>query len=419
MQPTQQTPVERDASASGAISGATGVPPTDRKDDSGLHDIRNLASSARSRLSSRRISTTPPIDEDVLASSSAGWKAVALPEPAKMVSLPDLADLPTKAEIKAIEKSARKSKPSDAPLTVAPVTDAPVAAAPVRAAPIAAPLTAVAAVEAAPIPMIGSRISGAARPVKQPGKNRGALIGVVGLGLAAAAGGAIYLGTRPSEPAAPVADNKIARASLETTPVAPAPKPEPSVATIATDEAATGAAAPDQAKPPEPADLGKDAKLDHSVKPKGAAVGKPSKTENPTTEAPPVADPALKKGDKPVKKDGEAEPNFDDLLKEAGVSDKHKEKGPVLDNKSLSGGDFKAGMSAIAGKAQGCYAGTQGTATVKLTVAPSGKVSKVSVSGAFAGTPVATCVENAVKNATFPPWDGGPQSFGYSYLLSE
>ena len=35
--------------------------------------------------------------------------------------------------------------------------------------------------------------------------------------------------------------------------------------------------------------------------------------------------------------------------------------------KSLSGGDIKAGMGGVAGKAQACYAGTQGTASVKLT----------------------------------------------------
>jgi len=56
---------------------------------------------------------------------------------------------------------------------------------------------------------------------------------------------------------------------------------------------------------------------------------------------------------------------------------------------------------------------------VKLTVAPTGQVQKVSVTGVFAGTPVAACVEQAVRGATFPAWDGGPQSFGYSYLLSE
>ena len=76
-------------------------------------------------------------------------------------------------------------------------------------------------------------------------------------------------------------------------------------------------------------------------------------------------------------------------------------------------------MSGVGGKAQGCYAGTQGTAQVKLTVTADGKVHKVSVTGVFAGTPVGTCVENAVKNASFPAWDGGPQSFGYSYLLAE
>ena len=66
-----------------------GVPPQDRDEDSGLHDIRSMASSAKMRISSRRISTSPPLDEDILASSSAGWKAVALPEPAKMISLPE------------------------------------------------------------------------------------------------------------------------------------------------------------------------------------------------------------------------------------------------------------------------------------------------------------------------------------------
>ena len=31
----------------------------------------------------------------------------------------------------------------------------------------------------------------------------------------------------------------------------------------------------------------------------------------------------------------------------------------------------------------------------------------------------AACVEAAVKSATFPPWDGRPQSFNYSYMLSD
>ena len=92
---------------------------------------------------------------------------------------------------------------------------------------------------------------------------------------------------------------------------------------------------------------------------------------------------------------------------------------PKLAKKSLTGDDFKKGMGAIADRAQGCYKGTQGMAMVRLTVSPSGKVTKASVSGAFAGKPEGACVQAAVKSATFPPWDGGPQSFSYSYMLAD
>ena len=102
----------------GDVSGSTGVPPAEatiaaasaptREEDSGLHDIRDLASSARMRLSARRISTHPPVDEDILASSSAGWKAVALPEPAKMISLPSVDELPSKSQRRAPSPSVRQ-----------------------------------------------------------------------------------------------------------------------------------------------------------------------------------------------------------------------------------------------------------------------------------------------------------------------
>ena len=75
--------------------------------------------------------------------------------------------------------------------------------------------------------------------------------------------------------------------------------------------------------------------------------------------------------------------------------------------------------SALASKAQACYKGTQGTASVKMTVAPSGKVTKVTIGGAFAGKPEGQCVSALAQSATFPPWDGGPQTVNYSYLLSE
>ncbi len=422
---TMQT-TQGDAGQSGSISAA-GIPPAEREDDSGLHDIRNLASSARMRLSSRRISTSPPVDDDILASSSAGWKAVALPEPAKMVSLPEISELPSKAEIKAKEKASRKSKPELA-VAVESSRSSARSIETVAVTPIAAPTlhleSAPAVVPAAP--MIGARFAAK----KAPAKNRNALLGVVGLGLAAAAGAAIFVGTRKPDTAAPAS---VAREDVRAREgAAPAPAAAPQTVTvtplIATDEKAdqtVGGAPPAvaAAKDPEPADATKLGKADRTTSPKGKSA-KPSKVDKIDKAPAPVVETKTpdvgKKSAGPTtgKKDGE-EPNFDDLLKEANISGKTQEKKPTLEKKSLSGGDFKSGMNAVAGKAQACFAGTQGTATVRLTVAPSGKVAKVNVSGAFAGTPVAACVENAVKNATFPPWEGGPQSFGYSYLLSE
>src|ERR1700733_11604569 len=77
-----------------------------REEDSGLHEIRALARNTRERLSSAKITAAPPIDHDVLSASSAGWKAVALPEPAMVVALPELADLPKKADVRAAAKPA-------------------------------------------------------------------------------------------------------------------------------------------------------------------------------------------------------------------------------------------------------------------------------------------------------------------------
>ena len=45
-------------------------------EDSGLHDIRNLAQSTKQRLSSKRITASPPMsDDDILASSSGSFRS--------------------------------------------------------------------------------------------------------------------------------------------------------------------------------------------------------------------------------------------------------------------------------------------------------------------------------------------------------
>ena len=71
-------------------STSTGVPPTP-EEDSGLHDIRNLAATTMERISSKRISTGMLEDRRRAARIDVGsWKNLALPQPASMISLPEI-----------------------------------------------------------------------------------------------------------------------------------------------------------------------------------------------------------------------------------------------------------------------------------------------------------------------------------------
>ena len=45
-------------------------------------------------------------------------------------------------------------------------------------------------------------------------------------------------------------------------------------------------------------------------------------------------------------------------------------------------------------------------AMVNVVIGKTGKVTSATVSGKFAGTPTGSCVEKAVKSASFPPSDG-------------
>jgi hypothetical protein len=417
-------------------SKPTGAPPPEdgvRDEDSGLHDIRSMASSTKMRLSSKRISTHPPVDDDLIASSSGSWKAVALPEPAKMVSLPELdRDEPAPSSERKSKKELKAERTSASKIAKEAIAVETSAAMPAMGSPAPAMKPADLAT-----PMIGARF---AQPQK---KSKSGLYAMLGVGLAAAAGVGWYVSTQMDSSKESASSNSIVassetdRAERQAAPqtAAPIAAPaagsatvtaiaEPTPAEPKADEGAVatgmsgGAVAPgadeqkgaDAAKRPSAkAGKDKDKKREEAAKP--APVEKKITTEQPKDTTKVDA----------KKKDGETtdgEPSFDALLKEAGVQDKKPEK-VALEKKSLSGADIKKGMSSVAGKAQACYAGQQGTAQVKLTVAPDGTVQKVAVTGVFAGTPVGACVASAVKSATFPAWEGGPQSFGYSYLLAE
>lgn len=74
----------------------------------------------------------------------------------------------------------------------------------------------------------------------------------------------------------------------------------------------------------------------------------------------------------------------------------------------LSKSAVVAGMNGVKGKVANCYNQYKvpGMAMVNVVISKSGKVSSASVTGKFAGTPTGSCVEAAVKSASFPPSDG-------------
>jgi hypothetical protein len=382
-------------------------PRQEEREDSGLHDIRNLAQSTKQRLSSRRITSQPIGEDDVLAASSGSFKNIALPQPARMVSLPELDQLPSKAEVAAAEKAAKKAAKDKKAEAIAPAVAAETPAA-----------TAAPAVEHKPFSL-----------PSQQRKSPKALFAVVGIGLAAAAGAVIYVqvGTDKATPAPAAPADRQVVAKSETAAVAapaeaPAPPPpaEPAVAAEKVEAVAgvaqtTGDAAP-VADSSEEKTEGKTAS---KTKPaKGTAKIKSDKEEPKAQDKAPDKKADANKKPETTKAGDDGEPSFDALLKEAGVTEK-KETKPKLEKKSLTSDDFKKGISAVLDKAKACYSGTQGTAMVKLTIAPTGQISKVSVSGEFSGKPEGACVASALKGASFPPWDGGPQSFTYAVLLAD
>jgi hypothetical protein len=416
----------------------------DREEDSGLHDIRNLAQSTKQRLSKKSITVNPPMsDEDILASSSGSFKNIALPQPAKMVSLPELADLPSKKEVLAAEKAAAKESKRAAKASKAPAN--------VLADDASVSLAAVATVTDAPA--TATQVAVPARsafslPSQQNKRSKAPLFAVLGIGVAAAAGAVIYTQMNSEKKdAAPAVAQADQNAALEAPKAPEATTAAGSAAPVErqkTDEELKAEAALEQAKldaekaeaeaaalAAANADTGKDAPAPAKAQTKTAKGGKKGDhkvevdlTEGKQTETKPADDKKTDTTTKPktgALGNGATEQNeesFDKLLKEAGVEEK-KDTKPKLEKKSLTTDDFKAGMATVASAAQACYKGTQGTASVKLTIGPAGTVTKVTVGGAFAGKPEAACVEAAVKSAKFPPWDGGPQSFTYAYMLSD
>ena len=310
------------------VDPAAPPPPSE---DSGLHDIRNLARSARASASSRRITASPPIEDDVLASSSAGWKAVALPEPAKMVSLPELSELPSASEVRARDKAARKAEKAEkAAVTAAPavsVTAAPASAAPATAAPV--------------VP-----IRTAKKPAARGNVARNAALAA--MGVAAAAGIVVVaLNTTSSGSDATTtrnADHGLATGRAEQAPAAaPAAAPAVKVESVpaVTTNAAAAPASTDADTVAAPVGNANTA-VDKVEPPKGKAVGPKKQLEHKVTiedtgkkpEPKNAKLPAQQAPDKNDKGEKSKDQSLDDLLKDSNNGGApSKPSAPKLDKK--------------------------------------------------------------------------------------
>jgi hypothetical protein len=78
-----------------------------------------------------------------------------------------------------------------------------------------------------------------------------------------------------------------------------------------------------------------------------------------------------------------------------------------------------AGMKSVKAAVQGCFDKHRvpGMASVVVTIARSGKVSRAMVRGVFAETPTGSCIQRAVLSARFPPFRGAPVTFDYPFIL--
>jgi hypothetical protein len=230
------------------------------------------------------------------------------------------------------------------------------------------------------------------------GARRAPMLAAIGVGLAAAAGAVIFVLVRDRVASGPTEQSRVRGMDGVAAPTAGSPAGPSAVETIP-QGAASGSEAPSRA----------DAltRQRERIESEDAASIRAFKRMPPTTgDEKPSA--KFQNTLKATHGGGAGEPP----LKEAGSYEQKADK-PGLGRKQLSSDDLKRGMNAIAGQVRACFDGTQGPATVRLSVAPSGKIQRITMPEPFAGTPVGTCVERAVREARFPPWDGAAQRFDY------
>ncbi|MCB9666717.1 MAG: zinc-ribbon domain-containing protein [Myxococcales bacterium] len=122
--------------------------------------------------------------------------------------------------------------------------------------------------------------------------------------------------------------------------------------------------------------------------------------------------PSTETAEPPKKSSGSIDDLLDQAIGGAGSSKSQAASSNLPDTPGRS--DVMAAMRQVQSNVQSCGQGKSGVAQTAVKVAgASGRVSGVQVTGVFAGTPVARCIVNAVRGATFPKFRR--TSFGFSY----
>jgi hypothetical protein len=157
---------------------------------------------------------------------------------------------------------------------------------------------------------------------------------------------------------------------------------------------------------------------------------KAAATKTATKAAAPVARAATKtaaKADAPAKPAAKKKPeSIDSLIDNAlggqpAAKPKAAAAAPVSNApKSLTMNQIRGGMKKIKPSVQACYDKYQveGKATVKMTIAPDGRVSSAKIKGKFFGSDTGACVVRAAKKARFPKFSGPPMAgISYPFML--
>jgi hypothetical protein len=210
-------------------------------------------------------------------------------------------------------------------------------------------------------------------------------------------------------------------------PAAPAPAAAPSAPVAANTPPPAATTIPAEALPPREApkaddkaeakgDKGDKGDRHHSSKSDKGSSKKGDKGDEKKAAA---AAPSLPAPTAPPAEKKPAKGSLDDLLegalnhKPAAAAAKPRVEDDAPKAAAGGGGPLAksavvAGMNGVKGKVADCYSQFKvpGMAMVNVVIGKNGHVSSATVTGKFAGTPTGSCVEKAVKSASFPPSDG-------------